>query len=106
MKCDKDCLSCQLPDCIYTKYSGTPEEKEYRREYMRAWRQRNPEKYEKTKAAMRAVNRKRYYDLKAQGICTYCGKRKAVNGIRCPECAKLNNEYGRRYRAMKKGQTA
>lgn len=98
MICEKDCFSCELPDCIYTTYSGTPEEQEYRRNYMREWRRKNPDKYEQSKKAVR----ERYHSLKAQGICICCGRRKAVGGIRCPECAKNNAECLKRFRERKR----
>lgn len=34
----------------------------------------------------RKSSRKRYYRLKTEGICVYCGKEKATRGILCTDC--------------------
>ena len=71
--CDgTNCLNCQLPECDITD----------KREYLRQWRKNNPEKYARAKERTNILNRKRYLDRKAQGICVNCGKRKADQGNR------------------------
>lgn len=46
----------------------------------------------------KAYGKKRYHKLKEQGICVDCGKRQAVNGVRCTTCRLLNNYRRRKYK--------
>lgn len=45
----------------------------------------------------------RYHSLKQAGICVDCGKREAVNNVRCPICRYLNNIRRRRYLDYQRG---
>ena len=101
MTCNEDCLNCPYPDCIKDEL---PEEKEKRREYIKEWKRKNPEKYEHQKDIMRKWSRNRYHELKAKGICTVCGKQKAVGGLKCPDCTAAYIVYARRYRRKKKAE--
>ena len=53
---------------------------------------------------MRRINeraKKKYRKLKAQGICTQCGKAPALNGVMCDECARKHAEYARTQRQIR-----
>ena len=42
----------------------------------------------------------RYVELKDKGICVDCGKRKAVRGVRCNECADKARKRAKEYRKI------
>ena len=46
----------------------------------------------------KAYGKERYHRLKKEGICVDCGKREAVNGVRCTTCRLLNNYRRRQYK--------
>lgn len=39
----------------------------------------------------------RYHKLKESGMCVDCGKREAVNGVRCKSCRLMNNWRRRKW---------
>ena len=51
----------------------------------------------------RAYNRERRARLKAAGMCTYCGKKKAVEGhVLCEACKRKNSESQKVYKMRKR----
>lgn len=83
--CNMDCFNCKFADCIND--SGvkkrkplTQEQIAKQKEYKKQWAEKK----------------------KAQGLCLSCGKRKAVHGVRCAECAAKCLEYSKAYYIKKK----
>lgn len=94
MKCDMDCLNCQYSDCI----NDDDDESIRKAEYKRTWRAVNPDKYAREKRQNAEHVKKRYYERKAAGICTMCGKVKVTVGTRCDACRKKGVIAMMRYR--------
>ena len=93
MKCNRDCFNCPFPDCIndYVKVNDP----EYQKRYYEEHRSQELERKKKTRE-----------DRKANGLCTYCGKRPLTEGSKahCIECLiKLRKRSMERNR--KKGLT-
>ena len=56
------------------------------------------EQREKQREYKRIYGKALYHKRKQQGICVDCGKRDAVNNVRCPICRYLNNIRRRTYK--------
>lgn len=80
--CDMDCFNCKYDDCINDKTYSEKSLYKYRSE---ASKQRQKE-----------YMKKRRQMLKEKGLCTYCGKKKASQGVFCYECWLKQKKYSRR----------
>lgn len=85
--CNLDCEHCPHPDCI------RPEEDLYK---YPSWDPANrPPDYKQKQAE---GNHRRYTERAEAGLCTQCGKRPPVQGIRlCQECREYQNRHHRRH---------
>ncbi len=76
--------------------------REYQRTY---WAKMPPEKKQAMHERNRKLNKKRYAELKAAGLCVVCGKPAKAGHVRCEKCELKNNRSAREYYAKKHDAT-
>lgn len=91
------CVDCHAADAEKGKTRCTECRLKALNSYAEYRLRETPEKREKRLKRQHEYCVSRYHRLKEEGMCVDCGKRKAVNNVRCPMCRYLNNIRRRKY---------